>query len=943
MIQIHPKHAFINTDVVISNKGQESVIIEDLLTNESFSLSSGEYRTSRFIAGEHRVRIKSISGTIEEQTFVIEDAFKFGGSESKRTYVFDSNPWAIIVMRDRTYFLNENTKEQFVEHNLSPDLIEEISPDYLLFTSEQDCSFFSLLTMSFEKTLSSSTCVYYGNGYCVLSYSDGVSYSGGLYLYRLNPFIKGERLIKIICDEYVIDKERAVIYASNKAINNKILAIRLLNIPENDYYEQSSEVEIDGKFVCFLGCHSLLYTRSNQNNEDPNMLFCKDLSQGGSTSLIYNGEQPISSVNGIKVWDSSSYDKIWQEYLTNRIYSGDGIRLKIEVAENLNRICHIQTMEYVTIRGHLKEEKVVSSLYSEGTHLITDKKRLVFKRRSNYVYVSCENVTYVFYNNTYKAVCGVVLFTNYDDPYTKSVIKGRMKYHTIDGTEISEYDPGKSKPSYGLFSCSDDTGAFIYWIKDNGKYPGERIDDNNGDIVVSGGNTITPRYFLKNGEVIPVPASTEYIVAYSSTRRTFLLKRGGYYSFARKVGKSWHYSVNLVLSIYDTLKVTDAVFCSDGDNFIFQKENEMVLFDFKNSEETSFPSNSCIEFNINGYRPYCVKDYYARPVIVDPLSHRTVDHNFLRQYRFSSVDGKVFFEGRKNKHFLIKDDSEVSDSEYQALRDRYDYMPNSTLETRDVARQSRIHYCNNVLDKTLGNNAAELSLDKFVDSFIVNTVEFALIRKNGCLIEIRVGEPLYYMNYVAFSPDSARVAICGKYKDASGLCLVYDLEKDEVIHRSTSPEFNGVGKTKAIWLGLFSKNGVVAYYDSNPNTYIVRSGDKPITISGRSFLTFSPSGKYLALSRQGYTPYESDGLFWGHEPSCDVYIAKTEDPQKCLCHYNNHGSRIMGLSVMRETIASVSFSVDDKRILSVSNDGVVVVRNLHLGDMDDYIEVDNPF
>ena len=116
--------------------------------------------------------------------------------------------------------------------------------------------------------------------------------------------------------------------------------------------------------------------------------------------------------------------------------------------------------------------------------------------------------------------------------------------------------------------------------------------------------------------------------------------------------------------------------------------------------------------------------------------------------------------------------------------------------------------------------------------------------------------------------------------------LFYDFTKAEVIHRSTSKEEDGgVGQTMAIWLGLFSKKGDVAYYDSNPNTYFLHDGDAPVKIQGRSFLTFSPSGELMALSRQGYTPYSEDRSFWGHEPSCDIYIARTSDPKICLYHF----------------------------------------------------------
>ena len=86
----------------------------------------------------------------------------------------------------------------------------------------------------------------------------------------------------------------------------------------------------------------------------------------------------------------------------------------------------------------------------------------------------------------------------------------------------------------------------------------------------------------------------------------------------------------------------------------------------------------------------------------------------------------------------------------------------------------------------------------------------------------------------------------------------------------------------------------------------------------------------MALSKQGYVPFESGELFWGHVPSCDIYIASVDEPKKCLCHFNDHGAGIVGTGTGRDTVATASFSADEKRILSVSNDGVVVVRNLHL-------------
>ena len=350
MIQIHPKRAFLNSDVVISNKGQESALIEDSITSESFTLLPGEYRASRFPAGAHTISIKWLSGAIEEQSFVVEDALKFGGSERKGTYIFDNNPWAIIVMRDRTYFFNEQTKEQFVEHNLSPDRIEEVSPDYLLFTTGKDCSFFSLYTMAFEKTLSSSECVYCGCGHCVLSSNEGL-------------------------------------FAFTKDGAKEFSTIKLVSQPDNEEYEQKTSTEIDGDFICFISWNSLLYTKSNLEHGEPNMLYCKNLSHVGSSSLLYSGEQPISSVNGISIWDASSYDELYKKFWNDRNITGEGRRLTIDVIENSKKNYHIQTIETVTFRDKKAETKITSSLFSQGALLHRDdSKKLSFSHRGIYDY-----------------------------------------------------------------------------------------------------------------------------------------------------------------------------------------------------------------------------------------------------------------------------------------------------------------------------------------------------------------------------------------------------------------------------------------------------------------------------------------------------------------------------------------------------------------------------
>ena len=939
MVQIHPKRAFLNSDIIINNKGEESVIVEDSITHESFSLSSKEFISLRFPAGEHKVVIKQQNGSCYEDTFVVEDALKFGGSERKKCYIFDDNSWIILVMKDRTYFYNEETKEQFVEHNFSPDKIEELNSNYLLFTTGGNCSVYSLITMSIEKTLSSSKCVYNGKNHCVMD--DGKE----LLIYYLASNTLQDKCCSYRYDSYIIDETEGIISLFNRNDSTKVIRIMLFDEDVSGEHMKLSSASYDGSFVCFISCNSFLYTNRISEVTSPTEIYYKSLSSARPHVLIYKSEEPIIEINGIRIWDFCTYSDINNKYKNKTIESGEGRELTIEVCESNNHIYQIVTEKIITVYKTLKQlnnpdtgvkaKQTISSILYEDNNIIfkNEERQLSFSSRGNYVYVSCGNNTYVIIDDICYTVYGELLFTNQDDPYVNVGTTEKPRFTLLSGTTI-KCVVDKSYPTFGFFYNHNQSGDSLFWLKTNKWYVGQEVSMYQGDYVVSGGQkAIPPRFFIcGEGLVLPIPGSTVDIIARSKSGKNVLLEKGGFFCYARFKEKEWQFSDDIVLSIYDKLKVKDAVFCSDGNSFIYQKDDGLVLYDFATGKETIFSSNDGIKYNVNGYRPYYNRDYYSRPVIIDPLSHRIVDNNCLRQYRFSNVEGTAYCESRIVKRLMRTNDVEVPDIKYLALRKEYDYFQTTDVSERIRIRQKRLLYWKKTGGVNLSSTSYLLQVDNFVDLYVVHNIEFVIIRINGTRKEIRLGAPLYFLNYVSFSPDSTKVAICGKYRDASGLCMIYDLINDKEVHRSTLQEKNGVGMTKAIWLGLFSKKGDVAYYDSVPNTFFIRDGVAPIRILGRSFLTFSPSGNYMALSKQGYTPYSSEDEFWGHRPSCDIYIANTNNPTTCLCHFNDHGAGIVGVGIMRETIASASFSIDDKKILSVSKDGVVVVRNLHLDD-----------
>ena len=85
-------------------------------------------------------------------------------------------------------------------------------------------------------------------------------------------------------------------------------------------------------------------------------------------------------------------------------------------------------------------------------------------------------------------------------------------------------------------------------------------------------------------------------------------------------------------------------------------------------------------------------------------------------------------------------------------------------------------------------------------------------------------------------------------------------------------------------------------------------------------LCFSPSGKLMALSNQRYEAKSLGGR--GHVPSNDVYIYDSET-REMLSHWQDQGDKIAFRNV-----ANAGFSIDESKLMTVSVDGVIVVRNI---------------
>ena len=101
-------------------------------------------------------------------------------------------------------------------------------------------------------------------------------------------------------------------------------------------------------------------------------------------------------------------------------------------------------------------------------------------------------------------------------------------------------------------------------------------------------------------------------------------------------------------------------------------------------------------------------------------------------------------------------------------------------------------------------------------------------------------------------------------------------------------------------------------------------------IKNKNFLCFSPSGNFLALSEQGYEPLTLGG--YGHQESNVVHIAKT-DSGKIINSFTGHGDKIKNNTQKKVTF--VAFAEDESRIMSLSCDGVVIIRDININEQSD--------
>lgn len=407
-------------------------------------------------------------------------------------------------------------------------------------------------------------------------------------------------------------------------------------------------------------------------------------------------------------------------------------------------------------------------------------------------------------------------------------------------------------------------------------------------------------------------------------------------------------------------KYKESYLSPDGQFLVLQDEsNKYSFYNIDKNETIHFFSGTFLAFRNDG--SLVMEQDYSRTIkIIDPITFKDITPPNYHHYRFISPDEKLYAQtSLKKKYYNILTGQELFDKEIILLKQEFDY-PNF-VQLDDIIKQKQLNVDKKRLQifkdykekfKSLGIN----DYNKINSQLLIVQEKYVEIGIIGAEVKIEIIIPndTQFYNYAAFSFDNKYLGIVGKPEINSrnkSLILLCSIAYDELKQQLELLDYtiSRICK-KAAWICGFSKTGYFGTHDSIPNTFISKiensifsheiglynkinnlySNNNEITnkwnvIKNKNFLCFSPSGDYFALSEQGYDPLTLGG--YGHQESNVVHIAETESGA-ILNSFIGHGDKIK--DDIHKKLTFVAFSEDESRIMTLSSDGVVIIRNINM-------------
>lgn len=914
-LKVYPKHGFLNTEYKVRSEKEESFTI--LFNGQKMFegvVKAGETKVlpKLNVAGEYIVISNRPN---ERQKICVENALRLGSSDLKRAYVFDDFPYIIFVMKDRIHFYDPSIETYvYTENYLSPNDIQYIADGKLLFSTKHSdgtsLSIFNTDKLCIEESLEIGEIITHSKDYKVLYVLD--KYKSSVSIVRTEN-LSVETVFEDKNPEgqnfYHVDNENGLLYvAEDKYIyaigidsdhaqkfemNDNVIGVTtsgyliIYKYSQYEYIDLKSSALTKGEFkytplITDFNINGLVITNPTWANRFDNSKSKKEYSNLSESFAQECREKIAKGDESISFTKEIHFDYINQSVIFYPTKNG------VYVVECLERMCESK-MTYCK-----KTDRVSKPFYNY-------RERLVWISNKGY------ETSYGSGANASPCIDDVIIKSE------KALFKASSSLYLMlrNGEVIS------------TFTSKNDAVDFI---------PSKEIQIP----IIIGGSAV----------------SSDRIVCKSDNK--LVCGNNNVYSYYELSNSEWH---EIKTINFEEEKHTKAKMSSDGKYLVYSKGgNKYALYNILEQKEETVLTGNFIDFDKTGKLLFLENEQKQRARelrIYNPITFEW-EKRIAEYYTFVSPDGKLYAKTgltsrifnnitkeelttvesirHLRKEYDLSLSTEYTDEEKTAIEDKRKNLVSNNLSYFKSYSSER-KYSNNWIDKI-----QKVSFPLFSEIFIQKK-QYVVIGVVGTdqELEIELNTELNWLNYVAFSHDNKYVGIVGKPNNNGYLKLV-KIKYNEVTNSLSlervicDTEFAGW----ATWICAFTKTGLFGTYDSAPDLYLINESDfekfneenasdfnfikNQFRIEGRSLLCFSPSGRFMALSNQGYEPKSLGGR--GHVPSNEVYIYDTET-RKQLSHWQDQGDKIADKKVV-----NAGFSIDESKLMTVSMDGVIVVRNI---------------
>ena len=954
---LNTHHAYLNNDIIFKSNGSVSIV--DKVTGKEYHFTD-ELKT-RLCAGRHVFAC----GNQEEEVY-IEDAIKLGGGRIKGAFVFDDNPWIFVTTKDRLYITNKETKEEKLEYSITPDSIKDLGKQYafehfqyFLFQTKNDYAVYDVL---------------YGK---IIYSFDNHIYSN----YRLVIY-KKENGIEV----YDFRQKKVVVYFEGQySFGNKFYFVKERKLyglnTSSSFINVIDFVEEIGEEDLLLGNYLLKLEKDYSEKKEYSYF---GLGNGennmNKTKLIFpyyienwKGEDTKSFQR-----TRDSYNKFKEE---NKGLLSDNSNIKsMCIGVRINRSLYEweNHSHMITLYGEIVA-------YPALTHAIPFKLKGIEGEALDFSDATIEPATpcpddggtEMEYGEPEcelnkgeillgKSLSGNLLITKEDNNLYLRNIKDKSRNEILNNSfDSSNYT--------NAYFTSDGKSIVVQLNNNEGKILG--FEDLNMIHFDVDGFTVSRNEGFNSNNFINHKSAKALIIEHNSLievakkpndngHRFFTCGKNpdgtpriGY--IPENAAQRWF----VPEATLDEFQYVEIVRDKNGVPFKDAQGNPRpmpCLMLVGNSDTSSMNFTVAGNEGFNGYKPEITILDGRKPVWRDPISLAIISEKDMSKHIFMSPDGKYSADiNMKTVYYDRLEEKEITFDELCLKKAHYDWNTYASDQEKKDKIESRKELLKNydkdllfkhILSYGWGNRETENLINYYLEGsetftpLFIDRLGYVCYRKNqGDECRILIGRSVWFLNYVSFSYDSRYLAFGAKMNEdefrhsKEGVFVLFDLERRKEVIRQENEilldsQFQHSIELEAIWMTMFNKTGDVAYYDSHPNAYLVtaKSNYKETKkAEGKSLLCFSPTGKYIALSDQSYIDYaHHPELKWGHQPSGNVYIHSTNCFEQCLEHYNDLGDGIEGVACQAGSVSSAAFSQDERRLLVVGNDGVVVVRNL---------------